>query len=231
MNISKRTAVHLSLSIIVFYWLYELFVIKQSGIPDSNFSDLVVRIVINKVIHLAVIVLLLKIEKDGWHDMGFRLKNWRKQFLIGILLGFTMFLLLNIGLTSILNSIFPMQATSGSFLTYFSEPRNLYIWLAIGIFGGGVVEEVMRIFMLTRFQKRFGQAGLYFALVCSSFLFGAGHLYQGTGSAISTGISGLISGCIFIRRNSAIEIITIHAFSDVLAILMAYQLASHHNFQ
>ncbi len=230
MNISKRTGLHLSLSIIVFYWLYELFVIKQNGITDGNFSSLVVRIIINKVIHLTVIVLLLKIEKDRWGDMGFRLKNWRKQFLTGIFIGFTMFLLFNIGLTSILNSIFPVPATSKNILTYFSEPRNLYIWLAIGIFGGGVVEEVVRIFMLTRFQKKFGHAGLYFALVFSSFLFGAGHLYQGIGSAISTGISGLILGYLFIRRNSAIEIITIHAFSDVLAILAAFQLASHHNF-
>ncbi len=230
MNISKRTALHLSLSIIIFYWIYEMSVVRQTGIPDGNFSNLAVRVVLSKVIQLAVIILLLIIEKDGWDDMGFHLKNWRRQLFIGMLLGFTMFLFVNIGLTSILNSIFPISATSRSVLTYFTEPRNLYIWLAIGIFGGGLVEEVVRIFMLTRFQKRFGQAGLYFALVCSSFLFGAGHLYQGIGSAISTGVAGLILGYIFIRRNSAIEVITIHALSDVLAILAAYKLASHHNF-
>ena len=230
MNISKRTALHLSLSVIVFYWMYELSIVRQTGIPDGNFSNLAVRVVLSKVIQLAVIILLLIIEKDGWDDMGFHLKNWGRQLFIGMLLGFTMFLFVNIGLTSILNNIFPISATSRSVLRYFTEPRNLYIWLAIGIFGGGFVEEVVRIFMLTRFQKRFGQAGLYFALFCSSFLFGAGHLYQGIGSAISTGVAGLILGCLFIRRNSAIEVITMHAFSDVLAILAAYKLASHHNF-
>src|SRR5580765_868061 len=131
MNITKRTALHLSLSIIVFYWLYELFVVKHNGIPLGNFFDFVIKIVTNKVIHLAVIILLLRIEKDGWNDMGFRLKNWRRQFLIGILLGFFMFLLLNIGLISILNSIFPVPAASGSIFAYFSEPQNLYIWLAV----------------------------------------------------------------------------------------------------
>ena len=69
-----------------------------------------------------MILLLLKIEKDVCGDIGFRLKNRRKQFLTGILLGFIMFLLLNIGLTSILNSLFPMPATSKNILTYFSEP-------------------------------------------------------------------------------------------------------------
>jgi membrane protease YdiL (CAAX protease family) len=228
MNFSKKTAYQLSLTIIILYWLYELFVIKQNSVPDGNFSTLAVTIVIKKTIHLAVIVLLLTISKDGWEDMGFRFKNLRKQFLTGIFLGLLMFLIINVGLTSILNGLFPLPATSKSILAYFSERQNLYIWLAIGVLGGGFVEEVMRIFMLTRFQKIFGRPGLYFALVMSSFLFGAGHLYQGIGSAISTGISGLLLGCIFIRRGSAIEIITIHAISDVLAILAAYYLAGHH---
>lgn len=228
MNITKKTALHLSIFIIIIYWLYDLFILNHSRVFPVDFSDFASGIIIRKLIQLTVIILLLRIEKDGWKDMGFHFNNWRKQILTGIFLGFLMFLLLNIGLTSILNGIFPKSASSGSIMAYFNDTRNLYIWLAIGIFGGGVVEEVVRIFMLTRFQKRFGKPGLYFALVCSSVIFGMGHLYQGTGPAISTGISGLILGVIFIRRNSAIEIITIHAFSDVLAILLAYQLAGHH---
>lgn len=230
MKIAKKTALHLSLSIIVFYWLYQLFVAPHGKISQVNFSDFVTRVVLSKVIQLVVIVMLLKIEKDSWGDMGFHLKNWKKQLVRGILLGFILFLLLNVGLGNLLNSMFSLPAASGGILAYFNDPRNLYIWLAIGIFGGGVVEEVVRIFVLTRFLKRFGKAGLYFAWVFSSFIFGMGHLYQGMGTAISTGISGLVLGGIYIKRNSAIEIIAIHAFSDVLAILASYQLAGHHSF-
>ena len=57
-------------------------------------------------------------------------------------------------------------------------------------------------------------------------VFGIGHLYQGVGTAISVGLSGLVLGAIYIKRRSAIEVITIHAFSDILAILGAYKLAS-----
>lgn len=227
MKVSKKTALHLSLFIIVVYWLYELFVVNHNGILPNNFSDFIIRVSLIKVIHLVVIILLLKLEGDGFHEMGFSTNNWKKQLLFGLLMGLILFLLVNVGLTSVLNSLFPKSGSSGNILKYFSESRNLVLWLAIGIFGGGVVEEVNRIFVLTRFQKRFGKAGLYFALMCSSLVFGIGHLYQGTGAAISTGVSGLILGSIYIRRNSAIELITIHAFSDVLAILGAYLLAGY----
>ena len=86
--------------------------------------------------------------------------------------------------------------------------------------------ELMRIFVLTQSEKAFGKAGLYGALIFSSIIFGMGHLYQDTGSAISTGISGLILGMIFIRR-SAVEVIATHAFSDVLSILAAFELAGN----
>ncbi len=228
MTISQKTALHFSLAIIVIFWLYQLFLaIIHKSLP-SNFYEFAVRIAITKSIHLVVIVLLLKLEGAGWQEMGITLKNWKKQLLIGLLWGFILFLLFNIGLNNVLSNVFPKPATSVSILDYFNETWNLYVWLAIGIFGGGFVEELMRIFMLTRFQKKFGQLGLYIALACSSLVFGLGHLYQGTGTAISTGISGLVFGVFYIKRKSAIEVITIHAFSDVLAILGAYLLSDNH---
>jgi membrane protease YdiL (CAAX protease family) len=100
--------------------------------------------------------------------------------------------------------------------------------MLVGILGGGLTEELSRIFVLTRFEKAFQRPGLYVALIFSSVIFGIGHLYQGTGAAISTGIYGVVIGLIFIRRRSALEVITAHAFSDVLAILAATLLAMNH---
>jgi uncharacterized protein len=228
LNITKQRALLLSLSVIVFYWLYQLFLSVPHDIQTTGFSDFVIRIAIIKSIHLLVIILLLKIEKENWKELGFTFKNWKTQLLVGFLGGLAMFVLISVSLNSFLTSIFPKPDGSGSILSYFTDIRNLYNWLVIGIVGGGFVEELVRIFILTRFQKKFNQYGLYFALICSSALFGFGHLYQGAGSAISTGISGFIMGIIYIRRRSALEVITIHAFSDVFAIVAAYQLAGHH---
>ena len=116
----------------------------------------------------------------------------------------------------------PRSAASGpSILTFFKEPRNLLAWLPIGIFGGGVVEELQRIFIFTRFEKWLGRPGLILGIGLSSVMFGLGHLYQGLGIAISTAVSGVIFSLVYLRRRSALEPITAHAFSDVLAMLGA----------
>lgn len=229
MIITKKAALHLSLFIIILYWLLELFIVSRTGILPDSFTDFVIRIAIIKSIHLGVIILLLKLEGDSWHDVGLHLKNWKKQVLIGLLLGLGIFLLVSVGLTTVANILFSKPSESGKILQYFKEPEYLYLWLLVGILGGGLVEEIMRIFVLTRFQKKFGKAGLYFALLFSAFVFGMSHYYQGVGAAISNGIFGLILGGIYIKRRSAIEVITAHAFSDVLAILAAYQLAGQQN--
>ena len=222
----KKTALNLSIVIILFYWAYQLFVAKHDAALPDNFTDLALKIAFVKSIHLTAILLLLRIQGEKWIEMGFVSKNWKKQLLFGLLVGLIMFLVINVALSSFLGGMFPKKEGSSNILVYFQDHKNLFIWLVIGIFGVGFVEELMRIFMLTRFEKRFGQYGLYFALAFSSLVFGLGHLYQSTGTAISTGISGLVFGVLYIKRRSAIEVITIHAFSDVLAILGAYQLAS-----
>ena len=110
-------------------------------------------------------------------------------------------------------------------MSFFKEPTNLLAWIPIGIFGGGVVEELQRIFIFTRFEKWLGRPGLILGIVLSSVMFGLGHRYQGLGIAIGTGISGGLLALLYLRRRSAIEPITAHAFSDVLAMLGATMLA------
>lgn len=137
-----------------------------------------------------------------------------------------MFVGLNVALNSVMTSLIPKSSASGpSVMVFFKEPRNLLVWLPIGIFGGGVVEEIERIFILTRFEKWFGRRGLIAGVVLSSAMFGFGHLYQGLGTAIATAVSCVVLALVFLRRRSAVEPMVAHAFSDVLAILAATMLA------
>jgi membrane protease YdiL (CAAX protease family) len=228
MDIRKQIALYLSLSVIVIYWFYQWFTADTHAILPANFSEFAGRIALIKLIHMTAIFLLLRIEGAGWHELGISRTDWKKHVLRGLLYGLILFVLLNVGLNNVLGGLFPKPAGQVNILMYFNEPQNLVIWLVIGVLGGGVVEELVRIFILTRFEKGLRAPGLYAALICSSAIFGVGHLYQGTGTAISTGISGLIMGGIYIRRRSALEVMTIHAFSDVLAILAASQLATRH---
>lgn len=152
--------------------------------------------------------------------------KWLKHLGIGLLFGVAMFIALNVALGSVLGSIFPrLAASTPTIMTFFKEPMHLLAWLPIGIFGGGVVEELQRIFIFTRFEKWLGRSGLTLGIVLSSVMFGLGHRYQWLGIAISTGISGVLLALLYLRRRSALEPIAAHAFSDVLAMVAATMLA------
>jgi membrane protease YdiL (CAAX protease family) len=125
-----------------------------------------------------------------------------------------------------MESLIPRPPTDDpSIMSFFTQPRNLLLWIPIGILGGGVVEELQRIFVLTRFEKWLGRRGLILGVALSSAMFGVAHLYQGLGSAISAAVSGLVFALVYLRRRSALEPIVAHALSDVLAIVAATLLA------
>lgn len=226
MTLSKRTALWISLGAIVLHWIYQI-VSRGAGptLPD-HFSELVLRIVRNKLIIFTAIFLLLRLEGEGFDALGVSRRDWPRHLGLGLAIGFAMFVGLNVGFDSVMNSLIPRPPASGpSVMSFFKEPMNLLAWLPIGIFGGGVVEELQRIFVLTRLEKWLGRPGLVLGVVLSSAMFGFGHLYQGLGTAISTAVSGLLFAIVYLRRRSALEPITAHAFSDILAMLGATMMA------
>jgi len=226
MTLSKRTALGISLGVIVAHWIYQLVSYQGSQPLPAHFSELVLRIVRNKLIVFAALLLLLRLQGEGWDGLGVSRRNWPKHLGVGLAIGFAMFVGLNVALDSMMNSLFPRPPASGpSIMAFFKEPANLLVWLPIGIFGGGIIEELERIFIFTGFEKWLGRPGLVLGVALSSAMFGFGHLYQGLGSAISTMVSGVVFSLVFLRRRSALEPITAHAFSDVLAMLGATMLA------
>ena len=226
MTLSKRAALGISLGVIFVYWTYQIF--SQHGSPPlpDHFSELVLRIARNKLIVFAAIYLLLRLQGEGFDALGISRVEWPKHLGMGLVIGLAMFIGLNVALDSVMNALIPRPPASGpSVMTFFKNPANLLAWLPIGIFGGGIVEELQRIFIVTRFEKWLGRPGLIRGVVLSSAMFGFGHLYQGLGSAIATAVSGVVFSLTYLRRRSALEPITAHAFSDVLAMLGATMLA------
>lgn len=222
MTMSKRTSLGISLGAIFLYWIYQIASQRPEAPLPAHFSELVWRIARTKIIVLTALFFLLHLEGEGFKELGLSGQRWPKHLGVGLLFGLAMFVALNVVLGSVMNSLLPRPATSGpSIFTFFKEPRNLLAWLPIGIFGGGVVEELQRIFIFTRFEKWLGRPGLILGIALSSAMFGLGHRYQGLGIAISAAVSGVLFALIYLRRRSALEPITAHAFSDVLAILGA----------
>jgi membrane protease YdiL (CAAX protease family) len=224
-KLSQRTALAISLSVIVLHWIYQIIAQRHGPQLPARFSDFVLRIAILKSVTLAAIVLLLRMQGEGPGRLGVTRADWPRRLGLGLAIGLAMFVGLNVLLDSIMNSLLPRPAgPRPRRLGFFRSPRNLVAWLPIGILGGGIVEELERIFVLTRFEAWLGRPGLVLGVVLSSAMFGYGHLYQGLGTAIATMISGAIFSFVYLRRRSALEPIAAHAFSDVLAVLAATML-------
>jgi membrane protease YdiL (CAAX protease family) len=216
----------LSLVAIVVYWIYQILSRESAQVLPASFPELVFRIARTKIIVLAAVLALLWLRGEDWRALGLGRREWPKHLGIGLLFGVAMFVAFNVVLSTLMRAILPAAHTSGpSILSFFKDAGNLLVWIPIGILGGGFVEEIQRIFILTRFEQALGRLGLVLAVAASSVMFGFGHLYQGLSGAISTGVAGLVLSLIYLRRRSALEPIVAHAFSDVLAVLAASMLA------
>ncbi|MEO5798250.1 MAG: CPBP family intramembrane glutamic endopeptidase [Gemmatimonadales bacterium] len=228
MVLPKRTALYLALAVIVAGWVRRIYNLRAFAVIPNTFGELVRTIVIGKIVVAAILILLLRLQRQGAADIGLRREHWLRQIITGTAIGLAMFLALNVALDSAMRAIFPVAPTTDpSINVYFADPRHLLAWLPIGIFGGGVVEELERIFVFTRFEQWLGRPGLMLGVILSSAMFGLGHLYQGIGAVISTGISGVVFALVYLRRRSALEAISAHAFSDVLAMLGATFMMPH----
>jgi len=226
MIFSKRAALALSIGVIVLHWIYQIVSQRPDPILPAHFAELVLQIVRNKLFVCVALLLLLRLEGEGLSALGVSRREWPRHLGVGLIIGLVMFVGLNVAFDSLMNSLIPRPSAGGSpIMLFFKEPLNLLIWLPIGVFGGGVVEELQRIFIFTRFEKWLGRPGLVLGVVLSSMMFGFGHLYQGLGTAISTTVSGLVFALVYLRRRSALEPVIAHAFSDVLAMLGATMLA------
>jgi len=50
-------------------------------------------------------------------------------------------------------------------LSEFMARIDTLLWLALSIFIGGLIEELQRLFIITRFERCFGKVGIVIALV------------------------------------------------------------------
>ncbi len=225
---SRRDILTLSFAAIAISWGYTLQAAFVSPfVIPAHFSTLVIDIVIRKTIILGIILLLLRWGHESLRTLGFLPPRWAPAVARGVVYGAGVFVVLNVGLSSILASIMPADSpgVAGSLTAFFRDPAHLLIWIPVGVIAGGVVEEVERAFVLTRFEQWAGKPGLYAGLVLSSAIFGVAHLYQSRSSALSAAVSGFVFGLIYLRRRSGLEAAACHAFADVLGVVVATLLA------
>ena len=217
----------ITIGLIVFYWIYSLLsAFTSEQVVPPTVIEVFQKIIFLQLGFFALVFLLMKFGSVRFSDLGMGRDNMSKSIWIGAGWGLLAFVFINIGLNSLLQVVLPDTAeTNGVDMTiYFEDSSYLIVWILLGIFGGGFVEELERIFVLTRFEDWMGKYGLYLALGVNVLVFAMGHLYQGTSGAISAGVSGLIFALVYLRKRSGIEAIACHATFDVVGIVIGHMM-------
>jgi len=99
-------------------------------------------------------------------------------------------------------------------------------WLAIAWSAAAFGEEIVfRGYLQTRVAGLLGGGGAAWAtaIVVQAGLFGAGHAYQGAGVVVTTFVSGLFSGALFLAlRRNLWPLILAHGIWDTLGLWLIY---------
>lgn len=90
------------------------------------------------------------------------------------------------------------------------------LWVLVALSAGITEEIVYRGYLFYALHIIFPALNLFEILICSTLIFGIGHLYLGKGAITST-ILGFLYGSFFIVFNSLIPVIIVHALQDLIA--------------
>jgi membrane protease YdiL (CAAX protease family) len=226
-RLAVRTSLYISIGFIFILW--SIKVIRNTVFINrvlAQFESIPQVFLESFITAIAVILsatLLLRLSREKLGDIGFTRVNILKQLRNGFFLGVLIFILDTFLISPITDALLPETSAQGIDKSkLFSNTSYIFTFLFIGLFKGGFSEELWRTFILTRFEKLSGRAGLIFALIASSLIFGVGHLYQGLSGMISISIIGFLYALVYLRKRLALEAVFAHSTENLISIILGY---------
>jgi membrane protease YdiL (CAAX protease family) len=224
----KRIALPLSVGLILAYWLYSFggYLLRSGeSTTPASVSWLALYVCVKTAVVVVVVVPLLRANGERLADLGFGVTAVRGALLRGLLFAIALFIVLDVIGSSLLSSAgIGGGGTSPAVVALFRDPREAPLWVFCAVVGGGFNEELVRAFILTRFERAFGRWGLRLAIAVDGVEFGLGHLYQGPSAAITSGLFAVLASLIFLRRRRVADAMVAHAVYDLIGVAAAYAL-------
>ena len=167
---------------------------------------------------VALMVALTRLHGDSATELWLGERRVRVEIAVGLMLVPVVF----IGVVVLLNvlRIFapwlhnvpenPLERLAGT-------AADAAMFALVAILAGGVREELQRAFLLRRFERHLGGAGV--GVIVLSIAFGLGHFNQGWDAVITTGALGAFWAIVYLRRRSSVAPIVSHAGFNSLEIL------------
>jgi membrane protease YdiL (CAAX protease family) len=165
-----------------------------------------------------ILWMLTKARQENLRELGICRRQWKIHVLLGILAAPC--LVIVSGIVGLAFQRFLPEYALGKnpLMEMISSPRQLALFILVGILAGGVKEELQRAFILCRFRRHLGGAPV--GLVLWSLAFGAGHYVQGVQGMCAAAILGLVFGVLYIVRGNLILTITAHAAYNTMTLLI-----------
>ena len=166
-------------------------------------------------------------KHGSFRDMGFRAPvSWTRMLGTTVLYGITIQLLFLIVIEPLLERLTGSPVDISAFDGIRGNVTNFLILLGIGWGVGGFLEEfTFRGFIVGRVRWLLGSGtpATWVAVLVAAIPFGLAHAYQGTSGMISTGLTGLLLGAIYVlhRFNLWYAIFT-HGFINTVGIVAIY---------
>lgn len=205
--------------------LIQAFLVYVVGLRPLTESDqfslsfVVAMSLADTVLLIALMVVLSRAHGDSLSELWLGRRPILKECLVGVAFVPPVFLLVVVILNTVrlfapvLHNVEtnPLeQLASGGAL-------NVAAFGLVAIFAGGVREELQRAFLLRRFERHLGGAGV--GVLVLSVAFGLGHWVQGWDAAITTGALGAVWAGMYLRRRSSVAPIVSHAGFNSLEVM------------
>ena len=174
--------------------------------------------VADTILLLGLMVALTRAHGERAADLWFGRRKWASEALHGALLIPVVFLVVVVLINGLriaapwLHNVpaNPLERLAGT-------PAQAAMFAAVAILAGGVREELQRAFLLRRFERHLGGAGVGVAVL--SIGFGLGHSVQGWDAVVITGLLGAFWAVLYLRRRSALAPVVSHAGFNAVEVL------------
>jgi membrane protease YdiL (CAAX protease family) len=165
-----------------------------------------------------ILWILMKARGETLRELGLCLRKWKPNVFTGILAAPCLIVVSGIVGRAFQLFVPEYALEKNPMIEMVSSPRQLTLFILAGIIAGGVKEELQRAFILCRFRRHLGGAGV--GLVVWSLAFGVGHYAQGAQGVCAAAILGFVFGVLYLMRGNLVLTITAHAVYNTLTLLV-----------
>jgi uncharacterized protein len=197
-----------------------LFIVhgKKLDLLASNAKTVSFFLILESAITLLLLAAVLGIHGESFRDLGLRLDRWKTNLSIGLALVPLLFLI-NALVAFVFRTYLPKYfVEQNPLIDIIRTPQQLVLFIFSALFAGGIKEELQRAFIIRRFSRYLGGAGL--GLVLWSFAFGAGHSAQGAQGITAAVLYGFAFGILYLMRGSLIPPMVAHGVYNSLVLLL-----------